>query len=84
MAGGLPPPQVIVVHTGQVIVDEGIGMEHLYPATKLQSLLQLTAGCLTEQHGQDRADPLSSGHEAISHGLFQPLPLEAGGKVFFC
>lgn len=37
MAGGLAAAQIIIIHAGQVIVDERIGMNHLYGTGQWQS-----------------------------------------------
>lgn len=42
VAGGLPPPQVIVIHAGQIIVNQRIGVNHLQCGGRRQSVMKIS------------------------------------------
>lgn len=58
MAGGFPPPQVVVVHTRQVIVDQGIGVDHLQCRSKGERCLRLSAAEAAKLQHQYSPKPL--------------------------
>ena len=71
MTGGLAPAEVVVVHTGQIVVDQGVGVEHLHGAAEIKGLLSGSPRRLTEFHGEDGTDALAPGQQAVPHGLLQ-------------
>ena len=86
VAGGLAPAEVVVIHTGQIVVNQGIGMDQLQSAAKGNGPPPLAPHQVTESQGHYRPHPLTSGHEAVSHGLLEPaiglVPREQTSQVF--
>ena len=70
--GGHPPAEIVVVHAGQIVMDEGIGVKHFHSTAKVQCLFQGSPRRLAEFHGQNRPDALAPGQEAVAHCLLQP------------
>ena len=71
MAGRLSPPQVVVIHTGQVVVNEGVGVDQLQRTGIGQSQVPVyptQTGHLQRQHW---ADALAAAQKAVPHGLLQ-------------
>ena len=71
MAGGLAPAKLVIVHAGQVIVNEGIGVKHFHCTGIVQRRLHLAASRLAELQHQHRPHPLASGQQAVPHGVQQ-------------
>ncbi len=44
MVGGLAPAQVVVVHAGQIVMDQRIGVQHLHPAAQGQRPVRVSPG----------------------------------------
>ena len=67
--GGTAAAQIVIVHGRKVIVDEGIGMHHLYTAGKGQNIFRIRP----EKRGRGKAEhgpqTLASGKETVKHGL---------------
>ena len=51
MIGGLAPAQVVIVHTGQIVVNQRIGVQHLHAAAQRQRFHRIAAGGGAELHG---------------------------------
>ena len=71
MAGRLAPAQIIVVQRGQIIMDQGIGVQHFdrcaqlfHPRRKLTGAGDHSCGF----HAQHRPQPLAAGKNAVPHG----------------
>ena len=69
MVGGAAPAELVVVHGGQIVVNEGIGVDHLHAAGEGQGILHPAAAHAAGLQGQHRPDPLASGQQGILHGL---------------
>ena len=82
MAGRLSPPQIVVIHTGQVVVNEGVGVNQLQRTGIGQSQMPVyptQTGQLQRQHW---ADALAAAQKAVPHGLLQSsIGLVCGEKV---
>ena len=78
VVGGLAPAKVVVVHAGQVVVDQGVGVDHLHRAggghgvIPVKSLFPRQAG---KFQGQHRPQPLAAGEKAVAHGLVKVRPV---------
>ena len=59
MVGGFTPTEIIVIHTGQVIMNQGICMHHLQPAGKGQCIFGCSAEELANFQHQNRPNPFS-------------------------
>ena len=61
VAGGAAPAEIVVVHAGQIIVDQGVGVDQLQGAAQGQGQTPVPAQGLAHGHGQHRAHPLAPG-----------------------
>jgi hypothetical protein len=61
VARRLAAPQVIVVHRGEVVVDERVGVDHLDGGGERQYLLGRAADRLGGRQRQHGPDPLTPG-----------------------
>ena len=80
VAGGTAPAEVVVIHAGQVVVDEGVGVDALHGGGEGQRLLQTPPAELTEGQRQHRPHPLAPGQEAVAHSLLEPPIGLPGGR----
>ena len=82
VAGGLAAAQVVVIQSGQVVVDERISVNHLERRAELRGGSVECAGsgdhpCRFE--AQDRSQPLAAGKGAVSHGAMDGAGCGGGG-----
>ena len=75
VVGRLSPPEVVVVHGGEVVVDQGIGMDELESAGHGEGLSRPAPDGVGGSENQDRAESFPSRKEAVSHG---PVNLRRG------
>ena len=80
VAGGLAAAEVVVVEGGKVVVDEGVGVEHLKGRAKGcrafgEGAPGGHAGCF---HAKDGAQTLAAGEGAVSHGAVDGVRLGLG------
>ena len=81
MVGGLSAAQIVVVHAGQVIVDQRIIMHKLQGAGIGQGQMPVNAAQTGKLQRQHRADALSAGQKAVSDRLLKPsIGLAFGGE----
>ena len=76
VAGGAAAAIVVVVHRGQVVVDERIGVDHLQRAGRRQHRLHPAAHRLRPRDHQHRAQPLPPREDAVAHGA-----VKGGGRA---
>jgi len=70
VAGGLTAAEVIVVEGGQVVVDEGVGVDHFEGGAEVGDSLGIGLGACAEAgcfHAEDRTEPLAAGEGAVPH-----------------
>ena len=79
MVGRLAPPQIVVVHAGQIVMDETHGVDHLKCHGGGHALLLGAAEHFRGGQTQHRADPLPAGHEAVEHGFADFFGLRTDG-----
>ena len=60
MGGKLPAAKIVVVHTGQIVVDQRIGMHVFHRSGKEQRGLRIAAAKTAERQAQQRADALAA------------------------
>ena len=72
MAGRLAAAQIVVVHRGQVIVDEGISMDALERQSKRVFPLPLAAERIERRKKEDGPQPLPACKQGIAHGIRKP------------
>src|SRR5215469_18920626 len=71
MTGGLAATEVIVVERGEVVVDEGVGMDHLDGGAEVGYAfgdLSTSGNHAGGFHAEDGAEALASGEDAVAHG----------------
>ena len=66
VAGGFAAAQVIVVHAGQVIMDERIAVQHLNRRRKLLGCLGIAMEHIADGQHQYRTDALAAAHQAVA------------------
>ena len=71
VVGGPAPTQVVVVHGGQVVVNQGVGVHHLHRAGKGQRLRPVPPAQAAGLQGEDWADALAPGQQGVFHGLLE-------------
>ena len=71
VVGGLAAAQVVVVHAGQVVVNQRVGVNHLDRAGKGQRRLRFAAAEGVECKHQHGAHALAARLQAVAHGLDQ-------------
>ena len=76
VARGFAPTVVVIVHTGQVVVYQGIGVDHLHRRPKGHGLFLWNPVGAGELQCQNRPNPLAPSQQAVAHGL-KALPLGA-------
>ncbi len=67
-----PPPQIVVVHRGEVIMDQGIAMHAFQRAGRVQRLLHAHAEQGRALDHEERPEPLAAAERAIAHRFQQP------------
>ena len=78
MVGGHSASQIVVVHAGQIVVDQAVGMQHLHSAGDRQSLFDIAAGNAAEFQDKRWPDAFAARQKAVAHGFRQSLK----GKAF--
>jgi hypothetical protein len=76
VVGGVAPPEIVVVHGRQVIVDEGIGMDHLHGTGRGKRPRHFPPHRLAGGQHENGTDPLAAGEHRIAHGF-----MEGDGKL---
>ena len=69
MIRGLPPPQVIIIHRRQVVVDQAHRVDHLERHGRRHRGLLRPAEHLARREAQHGADALPPRHEGVRHRL---------------
>ena len=70
VAGGFAPPKIIVIQRGQIIVDEGIGVQHFDCCAEVGDAFgKLTRACDHARgfHAKYGAEPLAACEDAVAH-----------------
>jgi hypothetical protein len=65
--------EVVVVHGGQVVVDQRVRVDHLHRAGRRHDVVHAAADRLGPGNDEDRAQTLAPGEDAVAHGLVQRL-----------
>ena len=69
MGGGVSPSQVIVVHAGQIVVIQRVGMKNLQCTGAVHDILHAAAYRFCGRDAERRADAFAAPQGRISHGL---------------
>ena len=72
VAGGPAPAQIVVVHGRQIVVDQGIGVDHLQGAGHGQGFARVAPHRVRRGQAQDGAQPFAPHEQAVVHGLPHP------------
>ena len=75
VAGGLAPAEIVVVDTGQVVVNEGEGVDHLQSDHGELNAFALAAEHVKSSPNKGRTQALTARQHRIAHGLVQPAGL---------
>ena len=73
MDGGSAAPHVIVVHGGQIVVDQGIAMQAFQAGSGIQCSLHRQAEEGRSLYDEERAEPLATAQHGVPHGISQAL-----------
>lgn len=73
VAGGTATAEIVVVHGGQIVVDERISVDHLHRARRRQGGLDFPAARFGRQKHEHRPQPFARREQTVPHRLFQPL-----------
>ena len=72
VAGGLAAAEVVVVEGGEVVVDEGVGVEHLEGCAEVGYAFGVTSAGACDHaggfHAEDGAEAFAAGEDAVAHG----------------
>ena len=71
VVGGTAPAQLVVVHGGQIVVNERIGVDHLHRAGKGQGGLRIAPAHAAALQHQHRPDTFAARHQRVLHRLPQ-------------
>ena len=74
----------VVVHRGQVVVDERVGMNQFDGARRWQSQAAIATDSLCARQAENGTQPLASSEQAVAHGgideLREPQAMKAGTR----
>ena len=71
VAGGLAAAEVVVVECGEVVVDEGVGVDHLQCCTQVCRACRNLSGAGNHSgglHAEDGAEAFAAREGAVAHG----------------
>ncbi len=71
MAGGAPAPERVVIHRGQVVVDQRVGVDQLERRRQRHRVLALQPHRVRGREREHRPDALASGQQRVAHRLLQ-------------
>ena len=81
MARRPPAPEIVVVERRQVVVDEGVGVQHFEGGGQLVGARRQRARHHARRfHGQDGTQALAAGEDAVPHGAVDGRRLLLGGR----
>ena len=69
VAGGLAAAQLVVIHRGEVVVDQGVGVDQLDGRRQRDHVLLRVAERLCSGEGEHRPDPLATREQRVAHRL---------------
>ena len=71
VAGGESSAEVVVIESGEVVVDEGEGVDHLERATGVEGGLFVASDGLGGEEDERGAETLSGSERGVAHGLVE-------------
>ena len=69
MVCGLAAAELVVIHAGQIIVDEAVGVQHLDRAGNGHGFFHVAPRDAAELQHQHGADALAACQQTVAHGL---------------
>ena len=78
VVGRLAPAEIVVVHRGQIVVDERVGVDALDGARERHGVFFRTAAGRRRREQDGGTHPLAAGEERVAHRL-----VNGGGLGFF-
>ena len=71
VVGQAAPAVVVIVHAGQIVVNQAVGVDHLDGRGEGQGLLPVSPAQAAEFQHKDGPQPLAPSQKAVAHGLEQ-------------
>lgn len=78
VGGRLAAPEIVVVHAGQIIVNQGIGMNAFDGAGEGDGIIRLAGNGFCSRQNKNGAETFSSGKKTVSHGAVERLRTGGG------
>ena len=78
--GGLAAAEIVVVHAGEIVMDEGVGVDALDGAGEGEGLGGFAADDLGAGEADDGAEALAAGEDGVAHRLVDGGGLGGGGR----
>jgi len=79
VAGGAAAAQDVVVHAGEVVVDEGVGVEALDGGGRAACDIVVGAAGFGGRGAEDGAQAFAAGEQRVAHGGVEPRRTDIGG-----
>jgi hypothetical protein len=73
VVGGDAAAEVVVVHGGQIVVDERVRVDQLHRARGRHHVVHVAADRFRSGDHEDRPQPLTAREHAVAHGAVQSL-----------
>ena len=78
VTSGFSAPQIIVIHGGQVIMDQGVGMNEFHRAGRSVQGIHAYPQCRAGGVDQDGPDPLTAAQDGVAHGFMESGRVQSG------
>ena len=75
VVGGLAPAEIVIIHAGQIVVNQGIGVDQLQSAAYRHGLMPVQTAQPGKFQRHHRTQPLAAGENAVPHGLIEIRPV---------
>jgi len=72
MGGGPAPPQIVIIHAGQIVMHQGVGVQRLDRRAHPQGARIIHPEQPRRMQHQEGPEPLAAGHDGVAHGLLHP------------
>lgn len=80
VGGGFAAAQVVVVHAGEVVVNEGVGVESLERGGGEKGAGGIFAEGFADGEGENAAEAFAAVEGGVAHGLVENSGLKPGGR----
>jgi hypothetical protein len=71
MGGGSSAAKIVVIHTGEVIVDEGVGVQNFEGEAGEEGGIGFAASGFAGSHAEDGAEAFAACENGIAHGFVE-------------